>query len=457
MTRRPKPSRTVPHAGDTPATQPAHTDILLIGDAAPWPLDQGRRIRGHHMLTALDRQGVRVRLASIEPAPADLPPHVRRLMIPWPDPDAHHLAMLARCWLGARGRWRRRMADYFGADMHQLAGTIALVEHLRPCAIVALGQNGLLLLHAAAAAHVDGPAPARIWYGADELVNFHLSCLRREPLRNWPARIRRLLEHAIWEQLFVRGLDGAIGVSPRDAALMKHLAGARRGICIRNGVDLTRFSPAPPGHAAPTPCSLAFWGRMDFEPNVDAMTWFVGDVWPQVRLRWPHASLTIAGKHPTDAVVALGREPGVTVTGAVDDIREVAWNAEVTILPMRCGGGIKNKLLEAAAMGRPIVATPHAVKGLHLPSGQVITLCDTPRQWVDTLRRLWSDAPHRHRLGAAGRQWVEKHHTWDGAARQLLDWTNSLRPADRGAPHTSDVAPTASSAADTTSPSRKAA
>lgn len=404
-----------------------HADVLLISDAAPWPLDQGRRIRGHHMLVALNRLGVRARMAAIEPTPVDIPATVRRLMVPWPTPRPEHHARLDQAWRGLFGNLRRRLTHYLMPDVDHLAGAAALVEQLRPRIVIALGQTGPLLLHAAECAAPSQAAPIHVWYAADELVYFHLSCLPREPWRAWPARARRLLEHLALEQLFVRRLHGAIGVSPRDAVLLRRIAGARQSICIRNGVDLDHFTPASDEQRDPAPFSLAFWGRMDFEPNIDAMTWFAANVWPRLRLRFPRATLIIAGKNPTADVLALGEQRGITVTGEVDDIRPVAAAASVVILPMRCGGGIKNKLLEAAAMGKAVIASSHAVKGLDLPRHgrlmqQTLLTARTPDDWLNAVGRLWSDKPGRQRLGCAARQWVKQHHTWDGAARQLLDW-----------------------------------
>jgi polysaccharide biosynthesis protein PslH len=430
-----------------------HTDVLLLSDAAPWPLDQGRRIRGHHMLAALNRLGVRARIAAIEPMPTNMPAPMRGLMLPWPTPRAEQHVMLDRAWRGPLGPLRRRLTHYLMPDVADLAGAAALVEQLRPRIVIALGQFGPLLLHAAASVAPSEAAPIRVWYAADELVYFHLSCLPREPWCDWPTRIRRLLEHLALERLFVRRLYGAVGVSPRDAALLHRIAGARRTICIRNGVDLDHFTPATDEQHEPAPFSLAFWGRMDFEPNIDAMTWFAANVWPRLRLRFPRATLTIAGKNPAANVLALADRRGITVTGEVDDIRPVAAAASVVILPMRCGGGIKNKLLEAAAMGKAVIASPHAVKGLDLPCHgwlmqQTLLTARTPDDWLNAVGRLWSDKPGRQRLGCAARQWVQQHHTWDAAARQLLDWLGAadLIRASKNAPDT-----------DSTTDSRKAA
>ena len=99
----------------------------------------------------------------------------------------------------------------------------------------------------------------------------------------------------------------------------------------------------------------------------------------------------------------------------------------MTILPMRSGTGIKNKLLEAAAMGRPIVASPHAVRGLMFDGLQEpLAICDQPAQWIETICRLWSDPALRARLGNEARQWVVRRHSWQAAAAELVRWIDSI-------------------------------
>lgn len=118
---------------------------------------------------------------------------------------------------------------------------------------------------------------------------------------------RMVALYAAIETLFVRGLNGAIGVSPTDSRLLHIVAGARQTVTIRNGVDLDYFGQQPqtvdgPPLANP---SLVFWGRLDFEPNVDAVCWFAREVWPTLRRRVPSASWKIVGKNPVPQVEQL--------------------------------------------------------------------------------------------------------------------------------------------------------
>jgi glycosyltransferase involved in cell wall biosynthesis len=228
------------------------------------------------------------------------------------------------------------------------------------------------------------------------------------------------------ERLFASNLDGAIGVSPRDSTLLRWIGGIRNTMTIRNGVDLNYFRPD-----RPTPCgsekhprSLVFWGRMDFEPNADAVLWFSERVWPILRAKFPDAIWHIVGKNPTEHVQRLANRPGITVLGAVDDIRTHAAAASITILPIRCGAGIKNKLLEAAAMARPILASPKAVLGLNINNTdpKPMIVCPAAENWLQEIERLWADPQLRNALGLRALDWVRTHHNWTRAAQSLVEW-----------------------------------
>ena len=396
-------------------------DLLFVSEQPLWPLDQGFKVHGSQMLRALRARGLQVASAAIAPWPErdDVPADLLELAVDWPQPDDEQARDFDAAMGGVCGCGRRRLIRHLIDRPQRLAGVLALVDRFRPAAVIGLGLHSPIMLRAVRRAR----GVRSVWYGADELVYFHLSCLRREPARRMPDRLRQMAMHALLENLFVRGLDGAIGVSPTDVRLLRWLAGARRAVLIRNGVDLDRFGPAPPTVRPARPDSLVFWGRLDFEPNVDAVCWFADRIWPLLRHRRPGATFRIVGPHATAPVRALGRRAGIELAGRVPDVREAAWGAAATILPMRCGGGIKNKLLEAAALARPIVASPRATQGLAFgPDGPPLLVARTPESWVSAVRRIWSEPPLAARLGTRARTWAERHHDWATAARTLADW-----------------------------------
>lgn len=171
-----------------------------------------------------------------------------------------------------------------------------------------------------------------------------------------------------YERRVASMMDASVFVTMSEADLFKQMAPevAERVWGIHNGVDINYFDPAldhsqPYTHNGPI---IVFTGAMDYWANVDAVTWFVREIFPAVRQRMTDAHFFIVGARPTSAVRALAEQPGVTVTGAVRDIRPYLAFAAVAVAPMRIARGVQNKVLEAMAMARPIVVTPQALDGI---------------------------------------------------------------------------------------------
>jgi glycosyltransferase involved in cell wall biosynthesis len=164
-----------------------------------------------------------------------------------------------------------------------------------------------------------------------------------------------------------------------------------------------------------------FWGRLDFEPNTEALAWFFTHVWKDVRVEVPDARFTIIGYDPAPAVRKLAELPGVTLMPNVQDLRAIVCRHALVALPMVSGGGIKNKLLEGAAMARPIICTPRAAMDLRATGDLPFLKVGQPGEWVDGLVSLWNDEPRRHALGRAAREWVSEYHSWATPARNALE------------------------------------
>lgn len=179
--------------------------------------------------------------------------------------------------------------------------------------------------------------------------------------------------------------------------------------CLTNGVDLEYFNyEAPRPHAE----GVCFVGSMDYLPNPDAVLHFYQDIWPAVRREVPEAEFVVVGSRPTPEVVALGQDPSVSVTGFVDDVRPLLRKAGVAVAPLRMGGGILNKVLEAMAMGVPLVASSVAVHGLAVESGVHLFIADDDAEFAAAVKRLLNDPELRVRMATAARKYVETRHQW---------------------------------------------
>jgi glycosyltransferase involved in cell wall biosynthesis len=166
--------------------------------------------------------------------------------------------------------------------------------------------------------------------------------------------------------------------------------------------------------------SCTFWGRLDFGPTVLALEWFCHRAWPAVRKAAPDARFTIYGFRPTEAVQSLVGRDGIELVADLPDLRDEVAGHAVVVLPFVSGGGIKNKLLEAAAMGKAIVCSARACGGLKLGSAPPLQIAASAGQWVRHLLALWAEPAARARLGTAARHWVMEQHTWEAAARTAL-------------------------------------
>jgi sugar transferase (PEP-CTERM/EpsH1 system associated) len=178
---------------------------------------------------------------------------------------------------------------------------------------------------------------------------------------------------------------------------------------ITNGVDLDYFRPGP---EADGPVGV-FVGALDYLPNVDGAGWFCREVWPEVRRRRPDARFLLVGRRPAPAVRRLADLPGVELVGQVPDVRPHVVRASVAVVPLRIARGVQNKVLEALAMAKPTVASPQTLAGLKARPGTHLLRASSPAEWAQAVLRLFDDAALRHRLGAAGRRYVEENHCWD--------------------------------------------
>ncbi len=206
--------------------------------------------------------------------------------------------------------------------------------------------------------------------------------------------------------------EQVVAVSEADRRALLAIAPQARIAVVPNGVDAAAYAPLPPPPEGRPP-TLVFTGRMDFRPNVDAVQWFCAEIWPRIREEVPAVRFQVVGRDPTPAVQALATEPGVEVIGAVPDDRPYIGQADLYVLPMRFGGGIRFKLLQALSMERAVVSTSLGADGVvELVPGEHLLLADAPaafaRQVVECLRR----PELRQRLGRAGRELVAAHYDW---------------------------------------------
>ncbi|MBR0651050.1 TIGR03087 family PEP-CTERM/XrtA system glycosyltransferase [Roseomonas terrae] len=252
----------------------------------------------------------------------------------------------------------------------------------------------------------------------------------RLPMRHiWAREARTLLA---FERRAAAAFDRTLLVSREEAARFVELAPecAARIDWVANGVDLDHFDPSratpdPYGEEAP---AIVFTGTMDYRPNIEAVTWFAEEVLPALRAgqaRPPH--FHIVGARPADAVRALAALPGVHVAGAVPDTRPYMAHAAVAVAPLRIARGIQNKVLEAMAMARPVVASPEAFEGVQARAGRDLLVADGPAATIAAVQSVLAGG--HGGLGAAARMAMAAGHDWRATLRRL---DAALARADTG-------------------------
>jgi glycosyltransferase involved in cell wall biosynthesis len=374
--------------------------LLFVKEALAWPRSSGHDVHCFHMMRALAAQGHALALAMCQPAAPDA---VRGLT----------LEMIA-CLDGGPGDdgppllldgLRERFRSYWGIEPSRIREVGRLAGAWGADAVVVVGLNVLPYLGAVRNA-------LRVWYAADEWAWHHLSQVRLTRPGTW-GHVKQALVKGLYERAYASVLDRVWVVSETDRRAMAWVAGTDRLDVAPNGVDAAHFAPRP---IEEEPETCVFWGRLDFGPNVQALEWFCRRVWPGLRAHSPTAGFTIYGFQPTPAVEALAGRDGIALVPDLPDLREEVARHAVVVLPFVSGGGIKNKLLEAASLGKAVVCTPRTCSGLSLGGSGPLRVASRPAEWVAAVTELWAAPAGRRRLGLAARQWVERCHTWEAAA-----------------------------------------
>lgn len=385
-------------------------EILFLVHRAPWPPDRGDRIRSWHMFEAL------AKLA---------PVHVAALADNSEDAALARDKMAPLCKsLAIEVRDVSRPLALAHALLHgepvsnRLFRNLALAHHLDDL----LGEgkiSHIVAFSGQMAQYLPAGFDGRVIMDFVDVDSAKFATYaeqdRRQPL-NWIHK-REARKLGAFEVDIARGADASLFVSEAEAALFR----ARSGLgsdkvrAVENGIDTAKFDPAlafDPVAAGAGPLAV-FTGQMDYRPNIDAVRWFAEDIWPLVRRQHPAARFAIVGRAPTGEVRALEKHAGVTVTGEVPDVRPWLAGADAVVAPLLLARGVQNKLLEAMAMARPVVASAAAAEGIDAAPGEHLLVADDAAAMADALGTLFDDRDAAARMGAAARARMIARYGWD--------------------------------------------
>ena len=238
--------------------------------------------------------------------------------------------------------------------------------------------------------------------------------------RRWDRKFRTWLNSlamGYWEPRYAGKFDRCVTVSEVDRQLLLASNPRLHVDVIPNGVDTELYQPLPFGESSP---SLLFLGNMGYPPCVDAVLYFCKEIFPLVRQMNDAAEFWIVGRDPRPEVLDLDGGH-VHVTGRVDDVLPFYQKCPICVVPLRAGGGTRLKILEAMALGRPVVSTTIGCEGLDVRDGEHILIADTPAEFAEKTVRLFHDRELYQRLASNGRRLVEQKYGWDQITATLLD------------------------------------
>lgn len=242
----------------------------------------------------------------------------------------------------------------------------------------------------------------------------------------WPRKLffgAQAKKMSRYERDVCREARFVIAVSELDAKRMRDDFGVRRVASVRTGVDVEFLRPPETSDAVG---DLIFSGSMDWLPNVDAMEYFLKEIFPLVLEKRPATTLTIAGRSPDERVLrAAAAYSGVSVTGSIPDMRPYLWGSSLSIIPLRIGGGTRLKVYESMAAGVPIVSTTVGAEGLDYTAGKDIAIADTPQLFADACIRMLTDDPYRKQIAHNARQLVVENFSWSAVAPEFANLLNS--------------------------------
>lgn len=406
--------------------------MLLLTHRIPYPPNKGDKIRSFNLLKHLARD-YRVHLGTFIDDPDDWRyiSNVRELCD-------------ETCFIGLRpfgARLRSLGALFSGEAMTLVYYRDRRLRDWVNRLLSVRNPQCILVFSSAMAQYVDGPVDPGVRRVLDFVDVDSDKWRQYSENHRWPMSWLYAREGSrlfSFERREASLFDASVFVSEAEATLFKREAPEvfDRVDHVENGVDTDYFAPSD---TYPCPYGeregvLVFTGAMDYRANVDAVAWFAHEVFPRVIARVPAARFYIVGARPAERVRRLAKRPGVRVTGAVTDIRPYLAHARAAVAPLRIARGVQNKVLEAMALARPVLATPQAMDGIRTCPGLEVLIADSAAELAERAVGLLNGSAYDV-LGQVGRDCVLKHYHWATNLKRIeaLLEGNRERTAEHGA------------------------
>jgi len=389
--------------------------ILFLAHRVPWPADRGDKIRSNNILKRLAELG-----------------HVHVGAFADDDRDMDHSSEMRQFLASQHIEKRKKPMMRAGIEAIRRGEPVSLTSFHSPRMqawvdeLIARGKiSHIFVFSGQMAQYVPHDFAGKLIMDFVDVdsAKFESYADEGNPLMRWiHAREGRLLR--AYEHETARRADANLFVSDAEAQLFRDRSGLRvdKVMALSNGIDTLFYNPENDFAAPKRKLNgelIVFTGQMDYRPNVEAVVDFATHAMPKILRKLPHAKFVIVGRNPTGAVKALAKKPGVKVIGPVDDVRSWLSIADVVVAPLRIARGIQNKVLEAMAMAKPVVASTAAAEGISAAHNQHFIIAPNVAAEAQSVIELLGDAKRRDLLGRTARAHVIDYYGWAHQLRPL--------------------------------------
>lgn len=383
--------------------------ILYICHRFPFPPKRGGKIRPFNMIRHFSTQGHKVTVCSLSRSPAEakegegIRNHCEHFEMASVSNSIQAMRMVARLPVVTPSS----MGFFYSPDLQQRIDKLLSAE-----------KFDLIFVHCSSVAqYVEnvrgipkildfGDMDSQKWLEYANYKPFPLSLGYRLEGKKMEAAEKRL----------AKKFDMCTATTRAEWETLRSYRTALKTDWFPNGVDAEYFKPDGEGY---DPDTLSFIGRMDYYPNQECMFDFCRNTLPLIQARRPQAKLLIVGADPSPAIKKLEELPGVTVTGSVPDVRPFILRSAAMVAPLNIARGTQNKILEAMAMGVPVVTSPAGAGGVDAENEAHFLVGDNPNAYADACLRIMSAPEERSRLSLSGRERMLTHHDWQASMRRL--------------------------------------
>ncbi len=391
-------------------------EILFLAHRMPFPPDRGDKIRSHHVLKALARLAP-VHVATFADDADD-----------WAFEGELAKVALSHCLLARTKSVARAALEAVltGRPVSLRAFFAARLQAYVDEILATRDISAIYVFSGQMAQYVPASYEGRVVADLVDVDSAKFEAYAREDsgVRRWMEQREARLLCAEEGRITVRA-DATLLVSEAEADLLRQRVAVRPNdvAAMGNGIDATFFSPGEVEAAAKMMAyafpRIVFTGQMDYAPNIRAVERAARSILPRVREVHPEASLHIVGRNPSREVEALGRLAGVRVWGRVPDVRPYLAAADLALVPLDIARGVQNKVLEAMAMGVPVVLSPGAATGIAACDGQHFRVGRSDEAMASAVLELVGDRARAAAMGQDARNWIVAHASWEAALAPL--------------------------------------